>query len=87
MNNQQYQCAKFKKVLANRHSLSRHKKTCQNFRGRKRASDDDDGTEIVSKNPKIQALNDVQVLDTMFYSNQHKWYFHHSISISGITFI
>ena len=69
MNNQQYQCEKCKKSLANRHSLSRHKKTCQDFRGRKRASDDDDGTEIVSKNPKIQALADAIINDTKVDNN------------------
>ena len=57
-----YQCEKCMKGLANRHSLSRHKKTCQASRGRKRPSVD--GTETVSKNPKIQALADAIINDT-----------------------
>ena len=52
------------KGLANRHSLSRHKKTCQvqPFQGRKRSSDVE--AETLSKNPRIEALANAIINDT-----------------------
>ena len=63
------------KGLANRHNLSRHKKTCQmqpfHEIGCKRSRDDDE-TRTLSKNPKIKALADAIINDTPVkdYSNK-----------------
>ena len=63
------------KGLANRHSLSRHKKTCQakpfQIIGHKRSRRDDGTAEALSTNPKIQALADAIINDDeMDYSNK-----------------
>ena len=55
------------KGFANRHNLSRHKKTCQaqpfHEIGCKRSRDDDE-TRTLSTNPKLQALADAIINDT-----------------------
>ena len=55
------------KGLANRHSLSRHKKICpaRLFQERKRPSDDND---VGPSNPKLQALADAIINDTPVYN-------------------
>ena len=57
------------KNLANRHSLSRHKKTCpaRLFQGRKRPSDDNG---VGPSNPKMQSLADAIINDTLVHNQR-----------------